>query len=58
MNNEPIEAPWPREKGSNNQEETGYHSVHKFSSENKAKNDSNCGEATLDDNGNWIPVFH
>ena len=58
MNNEPIEAPWPREKDDSDLEETGYHSVHKFSSEEKAKSDSNCGEATVDDDGNWIPVFH
>ena len=58
MNNGPIKAPWPREKGSSNEEETGYHSLHKFSPESKAYTDSNCGEAVLDDNGNWIPIFH
>ena len=58
MNSKPIEAPWPREENNRNQEETGYHSVHKFSSENKAYSDSNCGEAVVDDNGNWIPIFH
>ena len=57
MNNEPISAPWPREKSNLNQEETGYHSVHRYSPEDKALSDSNCGQAVLDEEGNWTPIF-
>jgi len=56
METGPIELPWPRES-KEDQEETGYQSVHKFSPLKKAQNDSDCGIAKQDIYGNWVPIF-
>jgi hypothetical protein len=56
MEEGPINLPWPRER-KENQEETGYHSVHKFNPLEKAQADSNCGKAEQDIHGNWVPIF-
>jgi len=50
------EGHWTNPKEAGNLEETGYHSLHKFSPEKKAIGDSNCGKVTQDDYGNFIPI--
>lgn len=56
MEEGPLVLPWPREN-KENQEETGYHSIHKFSPLKKAQSDSNCNRAEQDIHGNWVPIY-